>query len=83
MRILHADESPPILPSRDDSIPENIKKLKIAVQVIITKINEAPVISKAIFKEAEKVPTWTIIVATKKRETTAPHPTNAGETSYG
>ena len=35
--------------SRDDFIPENIKKLKIIVQAIITKINEASVILKTIF----------------------------------
>ena len=62
MRILHADEVLPIFFSRDDFIPENIKKLKITVQVIITKINETPVILKIIFKKAEKVLFWAIIV---------------------
>ena len=54
LRILHADESPPISFLRDDFISKNIKKLKITVQVIITKINKAPVIFKTIFKKAEK-----------------------------
>ena len=49
LRILRAGEAPPIFFSRDDFILENIKKLKIAVQTIIIKINEIPVIFKAIF----------------------------------
>ena len=54
LRILHASESLLIFFSRDDFIPENIKKLKITVQVIIIKINEALIILKAIFKKTEK-----------------------------
>ena len=83
LRTLHVGESLPISSLRDDFILENIKKLKITVQIIIIKINEIPAIFKAIFKKIKKALFWVIIVITGKREATAPYFTNAEKTLYG